>query len=144
MIEIHDYNPEKHYDGVVANLRGADMFDETWDSPENVNGLAASADPRNFILVAEDQNEVVGQIVSMPFGPKVAFYWRLSVSEKYRRQGIAHKLVETLEGRLRELGVVDVCALVNSAKPELLEFYEKQDYNYSDNDWKVIWKTTPE
>ena len=79
----------------------------TEDTPERV-ARAASA---GALLVAEADGAVVGALIAAFDGWRGNMY-RLAVAEPWRRRGVARRLVEAGEARLRELGAPRITALV--------------------------------
>jgi ribosomal protein S18 acetylase RimI-like enzyme len=79
----------------------------TQDAPERV----AAAIAAGALLVAEVDGDVVGALIAAFDGWRGNMY-RLAVAPSFRRHGIARRLVEAGEKRLRSLGAPRVTALV--------------------------------
>ena len=77
---------------------------------EEVVGRLLDADPGS-LLVADDDGELVGTVIAAWDGWRGNMY-RLAVVPQRRREGIARRLVEAGESRLRELGAGRISALV--------------------------------
>lgn len=79
-------------------------------------------DPELF-LVAVEGDEIVGSVIGGYDGRRGIIY-HLAVPSEYRRQGIAKRLMETLEQRLHKLGCYKYYLLVTSKNEEALAFYD--------------------
>ena len=111
-------------DAVLALWGGArSAHAVTEDTPERVAGLIAS----ESLLVAEDGGEIVGALIAAFDGWRGNMY-RLAVAPPYRRRGIAARLVEAGEARLRALGAPRVTALVAFEDADARGFWEAVGY----------------
>jgi ribosomal protein S18 acetylase RimI-like enzyme len=79
-------------------------------------------DPELFI-VAIEQGEIVGTVIGGYDGRRGIVY-HLAVAAECRRGGIARKLMELLEERLRALGCYKYYLLVTPENNDALAFYE--------------------
>ena len=77
---------------------------------DEVVGRLLETDP-GALLVAEDEGELVGTLIAAWDGWRGNMY-RLAVAPDRRREGIARRLVEAGEDRLRDRGSRRVSALV--------------------------------
>jgi ribosomal protein S18 acetylase RimI-like enzyme len=95
--------------GAVRALWGGSRSSHavTEDTPERI----AAAITAGALLVAEVDGDVVGAVVAAFDGWRGNMY-RLAVAEPWRRRGVARRLVEAGEARLRERGAPRVTALV--------------------------------
>jgi ribosomal protein S18 acetylase RimI-like enzyme len=82
---------------------------ETADTPERVAALLAAAP--DALLIAELDGALVGAVIGAWDGWRGNFY-RLAVRPEHRRRGIARRLVEAAEERLRARGAPRITALV--------------------------------
>jgi ribosomal protein S18 acetylase RimI-like enzyme len=82
---------------------------ETPDSAEAIRTLLQT-DPGS-LLVAQDGNEITGALIAAFDGWRGNMY-RLAVRQDRRREGIARRLVQYGEARLREKGAPKATALV--------------------------------
>ncbi len=83
-------------------------------------------DPELFIL-AWDGDRLVGSLMGGWDGWRGNMY-RLAVDPELRRSGIARRLVEAVEARLRELGAERVTSLVLTEEPGAAEFWSSVRY----------------
>ena len=138
MIIIQSYLKE-NYNSVKEILKEAESFDELWDSEENVTGMIEK--DKESVLVAMDEDKVVGVLYIIFFGTKVANIFRLAVKKEYRNRGIATSLIERAEVLLKNNGVKEIGMYVDTTKTELQTFYEKKDFNSSTGKAYVyMWK----
>lgn len=140
MAVIREYSP-LDYPGVRRNLEEAGIFYEGRDSQRNYDALAQS--DMGLVLVAEQDDEVAGNVVAQQFGVSLAMMWSLAVAEKYRRQGVATELIQTAEQllRTREVteiwGFVDVTNLASQALMKKFGFKINTDHKYY-GPWKEL------
>jgi ribosomal protein S18 acetylase RimI-like enzyme len=98
---------------------------ETPDSAEAVRTLLAT-DPGS-LLVAEDGHEIHGALIAAFDGWRGNMY-RLAVRPDRRREGIATRLVEHGEARLRSLGAPKVTALVGRGDTQAEQLWRAAGY----------------
>jgi len=79
------------------------------DDPEALR--RRSSRDRNLFVLAWDRGRLVGSLMGGWDGWRGHMY-RLAVDPAYRRRGIARRLVENVEARLRRLGAVRVDGIV--------------------------------
>jgi ribosomal protein S18 acetylase RimI-like enzyme len=80
-----------------------------------------------LILVAEEDEKVIGVIMGSIDGNR-AYFYRLSVLPEFQRRGIGHQLVSELENRFRAKGVTEVVIMVNQNSRQALSFYRSLGY----------------
>ena len=145
MINIRTYK-ETDYPDIQANLKEAGLFDQVWDSKENLAGII-----QNFpdgILVAVDNDtegkneseKVVGSVFVIPHGIKVVYLFRLTVKAEYRSKGIGTKLIEYAEKLLKEKGFEEVGIYVNAMNKNLKAYYQKRNFTTTDRPWVYMFK----
>jgi len=78
-------------------------------------------------LVAEVDGRIVGSIFGTHDGRK-GWINRLAVSPIHRRQGIAARLVEEVEGRLSGCGIEIVACLIEEWNTLSMEVFERLDF----------------
>jgi ribosomal protein S18 acetylase RimI-like enzyme len=91
MIRIRKYL-ENDYRDVSMILKEAELFDPVWDSEENIQDMIQK-DPES-VIVAVANNNVVGNLFIIYYGPKLQYLFRLAVKKEYRKKGIAMELLE--------------------------------------------------
>lgn len=138
MLEIRPYR-EEDYSSVQRNLQEAEMFDEVCDSPENL--FALGFENPEAVLVADLDGEVVGSVVTVPFGIHVALIFRLVVAEAHRRKGIGSQLLETVEHRAKYKGFKELWLYSDVEDDKLTDYYEKRGFQYNkDHKYYGPWK----
>jgi ribosomal protein S18 acetylase RimI-like enzyme len=95
------------------------------DEPEEI-AKKLQRDPDLF-LVAELDGEIVGTVFG-GFDGRRGMMYHLAVAKEYRKQGIASKLVEELELRLRARGCIRYYLLVTRDNETAIRFYEKRGW----------------
>jgi ribosomal protein S18 acetylase RimI-like enzyme len=95
------------------------------DEPEEI-AKKLQRDPDLF-LVAEMEGEIVGSVIG-GFDGRRGMMYHLAVIRERRNQGIASRLVEELENRLRAKGCIRYYLLVTRDNQEAIHFYEKRGW----------------
>ncbi|MCS1352027.1 GNAT family N-acetyltransferase [Mechercharimyces sp. CAU 1602] len=80
------------------------------------------AHDRDLVLVAEEDNEIVGAIVGTMDGG-TGFFYCLAVHPSYQGRGIARILTSELEERFRNKGVRSIWITVDEGTEKLVPFY---------------------
>lgn len=137
MLKIRNYK-STDYKELAENLKEAGLFDEIWDSEENVSGMIKS-NPES-VLVAEKDGKVVGSVFLVNQGPKLLYLFRLVVKKEYRGKGIATKLIEKAEGIAKKNGARELGMYVDSSNQELHKFYGKRSFKKSKSTYFYMWK----
>jgi ribosomal protein S18 acetylase RimI-like enzyme len=88
--------------------------------------LRLARDRELFVLAVED-GRIVGSLIAGWDGWRGNMY-RLVVDFEYRRLGVARRLVETAESRLRSLGAERITSLVFFEEPGASEFWAGLGY----------------
>lgn len=133
-MQIRDYSP-LDFDEVVSILKEADLYDEIWDSKENILGLAKSGK----ILIAQENNKQIGVVYIINFGTKVAIIFRLAVRREFRNKGIASALIEKIKETLKHERFKEVGLYVDSENKGLLDFYSKRKFTASKKSYLYMW-----
>ncbi len=86
----------------------------------------------DLFLLAETNDEIVGSVMGSYDG-RFAFVARLVVTPDYRRKGIATKLMQELEKRLREKGASQVSFLIEDNNDPAISLYRKMNYKLQED-----------
>ncbi len=78
-------------------------------------------------LVAELKNEIIGSIFGTHDGRK-GWINRLAVSPKYRKKGLAQKLIEEIEKHLNNNGIEIIACLIEEWNNSSMKLFEKAGY----------------
>lgn len=127
---------EKDYEEVKNILVESDIFDSDMDKNEILKNKIKK-DP-NSILVAEE-NEIIGCIYIINdewFGG----VFRLAVKECHRGKDVGKQLLEKAEQYLKSKGHSQIMLFVNNKFDKLIEWYKKQGYKHTENNFKALWK----
>jgi ribosomal protein S18 acetylase RimI-like enzyme len=100
------------------------------DSPDGLARLLAT--DAQALLVAEIESVLAGSLIAAWDGWRGSFY-RLAVSPEHRRKGLATKLLEEGERRLRERGAIRLTAIAADEEDGAMAFwrvagYERQEH----------------
>jgi ribosomal protein S18 acetylase RimI-like enzyme len=136
-MKIRNYR-SSDYSEVVAILKDSKLFDEVWDSEDNLKSMVVE-NPK-FILVAEDQGKVIGNIFIVNYGKKVSYFFRLAVKKEFRKQGVATALIKKAEETVKEEGSKELGFYVDSGNLDLYEFYKKRGFKISQKMYYYMWK----
>jgi ribosomal protein S18 acetylase RimI-like enzyme len=129
------------YPAVAGNLQAAEMFDEVWDSHENLVAMAQSAHPLSSVTVLDRDGELAASVCTIPWGENVAFFFRLCVAPDLQGQGLGSSLLSHVEDDLRMNGAKEIAAFYGSGNKRLVAFYEKRGYRYTPgHSFTCIWK----
>jgi ribosomal protein S18 acetylase RimI-like enzyme len=135
---IFRYYKTIDYSQVKTILQEAGLFDEIWDSQENLSGMIAK-DPKS-IIIAVDKDEVVGSVYIVPFGTKSAHIYRLAVSKNYRNKGIGTKLIDFAQKTIKSKGIVEIALYVDAHDQKLQSFYQNKSFKTSKKSYISFWK----
>jgi len=108
--------------GTGIQLRRSDQIEEIAKKLER--------DPDLF-LVAEIEKQIVGSVLG-GFDGRRGMMYHMAVRMENRRQGIALRLMEELERRLREKGCIRYYMLVTEDNQEAIQFYEAYGWERMD------------
>ena len=108
--------------GTGIQLRRSDQIKEIAKKLER--------DPDLF-LVAEIEKQIVGSVLG-GFDGRRGMIYHMAVLMEYRRQGIALRLMEELERRLREKGCIRYYLLVTEDNQEAIQFYRAHGWERMD------------
>ena len=136
MVEIRNYK-DSDYEDVKTNLKEGDLYDEVWDSRENLK-KKIERDPDSIIVAVED-GKAIGNIYVIRDG-WANFVFRLAVRKTHRNKGIAKVLMKEAETRLKQIGVKECSLFVRDDDNKLKEWYKKQGYQASKRKHQAMWK----
>lgn len=137
MITFRNYQT-RDYPFVKSLLQDANMFADTWESEENLEGMI-KYDPES-IIVATDGDKIIGNIFIIPYGSKIAHLYRLVIEKDYRNKGIATKLLEYVEKIVKKKGIIELSLYADFNDSELSSFYEKKGFVTSNHPYICMWK----
>jgi len=95
------------------------------DSKENIKRQIGQ--DCSIYLVAEIDGKIIGSVLATHDGRK-GWINRIAVAPEYRKRGIAAKLVEEVENRIRQLGIDIIACLVEDWNTSSMEVFEKLGY----------------
>ena len=84
-----------------------------------------------IFLIAEVDSKIVGTVLGTHDGRK-GWLNRVAVVKKFRRQGIARKLVTEAERRLDKLGFEVIACLIEGDNTTSMKFFKQLGYEKSD------------
>jgi ribosomal protein S18 acetylase RimI-like enzyme len=87
-------------------------------------------DPDLFLL-AEADGRLVGTVMG-GFDGRRGLIYHLAVASEYRNQGLASRLMDEVEQRLREKGCLKCYLLVLDGNEQAAQFYEKRGWDLMD------------
>lgn len=133
---IRNYKSDDYF--IVASiLKEANLFDEIWDSEQNLDSMISK--DSESILVAEIDGAIVANLFIVPYGNKVSYLFRLVVKKDFRKQGIASGLIEKANKIAKQRKVSEVGLYVDSNDKELQGFYKRRGFNISEKSYNYMW-----
>lgn len=87
---------------------------------------------RDLFLVAETKGEIIASVMGSYDG-RFAFAARLIVAPVCRRKGIATRLMQELEARLRNKGASQVSLLIENKNDTAISLYKKMNYELQED-----------
>lgn len=136
-MKIRNYK-NSDYLQVASILKEADLFDDVWDSENNLNSIS-NKNPK-FILVAEEKGEVIGNVIIVQYGKKVSYLFRLVVKKEFQKGGIGSALINKAEEIIKQGGATEVGLYVDSNNVNLQEFYKKRGFKISQKTYHYMWR----
>jgi len=130
-IKIRDFVFTQDYEKVIDLWKnaGEGIQLRQSDNPEEIK-KKLQRDPDLFI-VAEIDQRIIGAVMG-GFDGRRGLMYNLAVKSEYRKQGIATKLTEILEARLRNKGCTRYYILVTKNNNEAIQFYETRGWEKLD------------
>jgi len=86
----------------------------------------------DLFLVAEQDAEIVGSVIGAWDGRR-GWVYHLAVDPRFHRKGIASRMLQEVEGRMRKKGVLKVNAMVYLWNAPSLSFFGKLGYRKQDD-----------
>ncbi|MBC8490345.1 MAG: GNAT family N-acetyltransferase [Bacteroidetes bacterium] len=125
-VKIREFQIEDYYNLISlwkkANLeykpKGRDRRDKIEKELE---------DNPSFILLAEEDGELVGSVLGSHDGRK-GWLNRLAVAPEYRKKSIARKLVNEAEKKLEKQGIEIIACLIEGWNKQSIKVFEKLGY----------------
>ncbi len=87
---------------------------------------------QELFLLVEMNGEIVGSVMGSYDG-RFAFATHLVVTPAYRRKALATRLMQELEGRLREKGASQVSFLIEDNNDPAISLYKKMNYELQED-----------
>jgi len=119
------------YEAVVALWQRAGLpFEPEGEGAERDSPKAIAHQlkhSRHLMLVAEVNGEITGVVFGSHDGRK-GWINRLAVDPKYRRQGIAKRLIQEAEAALLKEGIHIFAALIEEGNKPSIELFKKLSY----------------
>jgi ribosomal protein S18 acetylase RimI-like enzyme len=125
-VNIRDATPSD-IDGLLDLWRRADAVPSVTDTIDDVARVVAK--PTASVLVAVDGDTILGSVIAAFDGWRGNFY-RLVVDPAHRRSGIARRLVDVGEARLRVAGAKRASALVEGHRPIAQAFWSAAGFEH--------------
>jgi ribosomal protein S18 acetylase RimI-like enzyme len=123
-VELLPCRPED-IDAVLALWQRAETVPRPTDRPDALHRRLDR--DRDLFILAWDGPRLIGSLMGGWDGWRGQMY-RLAVDPAYRRQGIARRLVESVETRLRALGAERITSLVFVHEPGAADFWRRAGY----------------
>lgn len=121
---------ESDFDQLLELFKITKVYYEPLDKRVIINAKIKH-DPKS-IAVVEEGDKIIG-CVFIIYDPWNAFVYRLAVHPDHRGKGLANKLMDEAEKRLKERGMLRPILFVEEDNAEVLEFYKKRG-------WFVLYK----
>ena len=131
-IRIRDFCFPADYEPVFALWRSIERGVHTGrsDTPAEIE-KKLSRDPDLF-LVAEADGAIIGSVIG-GFDGRRGLIYHLAIAAAFRGQGIASRLMDELESRLRAKGCLKSYLLVTSDNPEAEAYYQHRGWQHMDS-----------
>lgn len=125
-VDVLTFERERDRDEVVDLWKAVFSDDPPWNDPSRMIDRRAGRDPDLFLVARVDES-LVATVVGGYDGVR-GWMYHLATHPGFRRRGIARKLIEELERRLRHLGCVKLNLQVREGNDAVAAFYEKLGY----------------
>ena len=118
------------FETIIAMWHSIDRHTELPDLPEYLQQFHDFSP--DLFLVAESDRRIVGSVIGGWDGWR-GHIARLAAEPALRRKGIARRLVEAIESRLRARGVRRIYALVDRRSPPAIPFWQSAGYSANED-----------
>jgi N-acetylglutamate synthase len=135
MTTINFYKDE-FYEEVKEILQEGNLYDETWETRENLK-RKIQRDPES-ILVAMEEDKIVGCVFIVEDGWN-GFIWRLCVKKSYHKKSIGSMLMQKAEEIIKKRGIKEASLFIDPKNDSLKNWYQKQNYVKGSN-WDFMYK----
>lgn len=135
--QVASLEPHRKRDLKIRDIQKEDIFHivQLWQKFGEYHGwldtpqaLARRVQKQgDLFLLAEIEGKIVGSVMGSYDG-RFAFAARLVVTPGYRRKGIATKLMQELERRLRDKGASQISLLIEDNNDPAISLYKKMNY----------------
>ncbi|MFN3742251.1 MAG: GNAT family acetyltransferase [Anaerolineales bacterium] len=131
MIKIRPFRYPQDYEAVRQLWEGMEQGVRLGasDAPQEIE-KKLQRDPDLF-LVAEAEGRIIGSVIG-GFDGRRGLVYHLAVHPDFRQRGIASRLMEEVEARLREKGCIRAYLLVTTDNNEAMRFYEQRGWKRMD------------
>lgn len=120
-MKLEDYN------AVIALWQRAGLSFEPHGRDSRQSLARQLKDSGHLMFVAEAEGQIIGTVFGSHDGRK-GWINRLAVDPRYRRQGLAHRLIQRVEDALAREGLIIVAALVEATNEPSLKLFRKLGY----------------
>lgn len=131
-VEIRQFQYPEDYAAAIRlwNNVGPGVHVGPSDAPAELE-KKLQRDPDLF-LVAVDDTQLVGSVIG-GFDGRRGIIYHLAVAGEYRRRGIASRLMNEVEKRLRAKGCIKAYLVVQPDNDSAVEYYKAIGWSLSDN-----------
>src|SRR3989338_1520353 len=106
-------------------LKTCNIYNQTYDKRDIIK-RKIGADPESVILL-EENGKIIG-CVFIIYDPWSSYIYRLCVIQEHQGKGLAAKLMDEAENRLKERGTNPVTIFIEEDNKDKLNFYLKRGY----------------
>jgi len=129
-MEIKNYQDED-FPQLEELLKDTGVYYEPLDK-RDIFSRKIEQDPES-IIIAEDSGRLVGTVFII-YDPWTSFVYHLGVHQDYRGQGLANRLMNEAERRLKARGMNRATLFVEEENPGVIDLYKKRG-------WFILYKT---
>ena len=123
-------------------IRDYDEIRKIWDEAglpvrpsgrDSYNNLKKQLSTGNVTILADEFDGKIRGLVLLSHDERKGWINRLAVVPKYRRQGIASRLLKSTEEYFRNIGIEIFVALIEADSVASIKCFEQNEYKYWDN-----------